>query len=212
MLAPTKEVGMGFLDKLLGRGEQVADKAADTAKERRDKGLDMAEDAGDKAKDVAERPATTRRRTCSRTEGSHLRSVTTLAGHSGERHPRRRRDLASISGGPIQAIRSTRSSSSRRRFGHLGHASEHGERRSPRARGREAEADADRHLDRLQADPEEDAAPVVDPVREQRERDTACTIPTFPGQNGKAMATFIITRTSAAAVNETSMLKARNVV
>jgi len=52
MLAPTKEVDMGFLDKLLGRGKDAAQDVGDTAKDVGDKATDGASDAGDKAKDA----------------------------------------------------------------------------------------------------------------------------------------------------------------
>jgi len=52
MLAPTKEVGMGFLDKLLGRGKDAAETVGDAPKDAGGKGMDAAEDVGAKAEDV----------------------------------------------------------------------------------------------------------------------------------------------------------------
>ena len=55
MLAPTKEVHMGFLDKLLGRSKEAADDAGGMAKDVGDKGMDMAQDAGEMAKEGGEK-------------------------------------------------------------------------------------------------------------------------------------------------------------
>lgn len=53
MLSPThKEVDMGFLDRLLGRGKEAAESAGDTAKEAGDKSKDVASDVGDKAEET----------------------------------------------------------------------------------------------------------------------------------------------------------------
>ena len=65
----------------------------------------------------------------------------------------------------------------------------------------EAEPEADRRLDRLQAEPEGDAVPVVDAVRQERGATAAWTRPMFPGQNGRIMTTFMTTSTSAAAAS-----------
>ena len=49
MLASTKEVRMGFLDKLLGRGKEAAQ---ETPARTWSKGMDAADDVGQKAEDV----------------------------------------------------------------------------------------------------------------------------------------------------------------
>ena len=52
MLASTKEVRMGFLDKLLGRGKEAAQDVGDAGKDVGSKGMDAADDVGQKAEDV----------------------------------------------------------------------------------------------------------------------------------------------------------------
>ena len=52
MLAADKEVAMGFLDKLLGRGKDAAETTGDTAKDMGGKAVDATEDVGHKAEDV----------------------------------------------------------------------------------------------------------------------------------------------------------------
>jgi hypothetical protein len=52
MLAADKEVAMGFLDKLLGRGKDAAETTGDTAKDMGGKAGDVADDVGQKAEDM----------------------------------------------------------------------------------------------------------------------------------------------------------------
>ena len=48
MLAPTKEVRMGFLDKLLGRGKEAAQDVGDAADDVGQKAEDVFDDAKDR--------------------------------------------------------------------------------------------------------------------------------------------------------------------
>jgi hypothetical protein len=52
MLAATKEVRMGFLDKLLGRGKEATQDVGDAARDVGSKGMNAADDVGQKAEDV----------------------------------------------------------------------------------------------------------------------------------------------------------------
>ena len=52
MLGPTKEVRMGFLDKLLGRGKEAAQDVGDAGKDVGSKAMDATDDVGQKAEDA----------------------------------------------------------------------------------------------------------------------------------------------------------------